>query len=76
MLNMLKSTIVAPIPGPWPYPGGKIDVRDILVIALLYISILILIKGIVVGTACAMASRKYNIGEDVLLQAVREKLWA
>ena len=74
---MLTSTIVSPIiQRPWPFPRRKIEVEDILVIALLYITMLILIKGLSMGTACAMATRKYNISEDVLLRAVKEKLWA
>ena len=47
MMNMLKSTIVSTIiQRPWPFPRRKIEIEDILVIALLYIVMLILIKGL------------------------------
>ena len=44
--------------------------------ALLYIMILILTKGVAAGTAFAMASKKYGIAEDVLRMAAKDEPWA
>ena len=44
--------------------------------ALLYIMILILTKGVATGTAFAMASKKYGIAEDVLRMAAKDQPWA
>ena len=72
MLNSLKRNIVMPHPFPWP---RKPDLNEILYLAILYITLLILTMGIERKTACAMASRKYKINEDMLLQAVRAQPW-
>ena len=42
----------------------------------LYIMFLILTKGVVAGTAFAMASKKYGIAEDVLRMAAKDQPWA
>ena len=76
MLDSLKETIIGPAPYPWPWPKKPLDSKDILIMALLYIMYLILTKGIVAGTAFAMASKKYGIAEDVLRMAAKDQPWA
>ena len=63
MFDALKETIIGPDPCPWPWPKKPLDTKDILIMALLYIMILILTKGVATGTAFAMASKKYGIAE-------------
>ena len=75
MFEMLKSTIIGPNPDPWPWPNKPLDTKDILIMALLYLMFLILTKGVATATAFSMASQKYNIGEDVLRNAAKEKEW-
>ena len=76
MFDALKETIIGPNPCPWPWPKKPLDTKDILIMALLYIMILILTKGVAAGTAFAMASKKYGIGEDVLRMAAKDQSWA
>lgn len=57
MFDALKETIIGPNPCPWPWPKKPLDTKDILIMALLYIMILILTKGVAAGTAFAMASK-------------------
>jgi hypothetical protein len=76
MFDALKETIIGPNPCPWPWPKKPLDTKDILIMALLYIMILILTKGVVAGTAFAMASKKYGIAEDVLRMAAKDQPWA
>lgn len=70
-----KSTIIGPNPGPWPFPRRDPDVKDILLLALLYLMFLIFTRGVAMPTAFAMASKKYSIGEDVLRKAAKEQAW-
>jgi len=74
MFDMLKSTIIGPNPEPWP--KTPLDTKDMLILALLYLMFLILTKGLAVGTAFAMASKKYGIAEDVLRMAAKDQPWA
>ena len=76
MFDALKETIIGPNPCPWLWPKKPLDTKDILIIALLYVMFLILTKGVVAGTAFAMASKKYGIAEDVLLMAAKDQPWA
>ena len=76
MFDALKETIIGPNPCPWPWPKKPLDTKDILIMALLYIMILILTKGVTAGTAFAMASKKYGIAEDVLRMAAKDQPWA
>ena len=55
MFDALKETIIGPNPCPWPWSKKPLDTKDILIMALLYIMFLILTKGVVEGTAFAMA---------------------
>ena len=56
MFDALKETIIGPDPYPWPkWPKRDWDIKDALIVALLYIMFLILTKGVVTGTAFAMA---------------------
>ncbi len=75
MFEILKSTIIGPNPEPWPWPRKPLDTKDILIMALLYLIFLILTKGVATATAFSMASKKYNIEEDVLRNAAKEKQW-
>ena len=76
MFDALKETIIGPNPCPWPWPKKPLDTKDMLIMALLYIMILILTKGVATGTAFAMASKKYGIAEDVLRMAAKDQPWA
>lgn len=65
------------IVGPNPRPDSPlgIDGRIVLAFALLYLSFLILTKGIPVETAMSITRKKYHISEDALRKAFKEKLW-
>lgn len=76
MFEMLKSTIIGPNPDPWPWPNKPLDTKDILIMALLYLMFLILTKGVATATAFSMASKKYNVEEDVLRNAAKDAPWA
>ena len=77
MFDVLEETIVGPNPYPWPkWPKRDWDIKDALIVALLYIMILILTKGVAAGTAFAMASKKYGIAENVLRMAAKDQPWA
>jgi len=75
MFEILKSTIIGPNPEPWPWPKKPLDTKDVLIMALLYLMFIILTKGVATATAFSMASKKYNIEEDVLRNAAKEKQW-
>ena len=72
----LLNTIVGPNPDPWPFPKHEWTTKEILIAAILYLTLLILTRGVATGTAFAMASKKYNISEDVLRNAAKEQPWA
>ena len=77
MFDYLKETIIDPNPDPWPkWPKGDWDTKDVLIAALLFLMYLILTKGVAVGAAFAMASKKYGIAEDVLRMAAQDEPWA
>ncbi len=77
MFDYLKETIIGPNPDPWPkWPKGDWDTKDVLIAALLFLMYLILTKGVAVGAAFAMASKKYGIAEDVLRMAAQDEPWA
>ena len=59
----------------YPYPP-RCDIRDALLIALLYLMLLILAKGVVKTEAYGMASRKYGISEEELRNAAKGQPWA
>lgn len=61
-------------PDLYPYPP-RCDIRDVLLIALLYLMLLILTKGVVKTEAYGMASRKYGISEEELRNAARGQPW-
>ena len=71
MSSRFISYNVMPPPEPLPLEKWK----TILVLAILYLAFLILTKGVAAGTAIAMASRKYDISEDVLRKAAKENSW-
>ena len=75
MFDGLTKSIIEPNP-PWPFPPKEWDMRDVLILAVLYLTFLILTRGIAVSTAFAMASKKYGVTEDVLRMATRNKPWA
>ena len=72
----LLNTIISPNPDPWPFPKHEWTMKEILIAAILYLMFLILTRGVAAGTAFAMASKKYNISEDVLWDAAKEQSWA
>lgn len=77
MFDYLKETIIGPNPDPWPkWPKGDWDTKDVLIAALLFLMYLILTKGVAVGAAFAMASKKYGIAEDLLRMAAQDEPWA
>lgn len=77
MFDYLKETIIGPNPDPWPkWPKGDWDTKDVLIAALVFLMYLILTKGVAVGAAFAMASKKYGIAEDVLRMAAKDEPWA
>ena len=69
-------TIIGPNPDPWPFPKHEWTMKEILIAAVLYLTFLILTRGVAAGTAFAMASKKYNISEDELRNATKEQPWA
>ena len=69
-------TIIGPNPDPWLFPKHDWTMKEILIAAVLYLTFLILTKGVATGTAFAMASKKYNISEDDLRNATKEQPWA
>jgi hypothetical protein len=50
--------------------------KKMLIAAVLYLTFLILTKGVAASTAFAKASKKYNISEDELRKAAKEQPWA
>ena len=75
MFDGLTKSIIGPNP-PWPFPPKEWDMRDVLILAVLYLTFLILTRGIAVSTAFTMASKKYGVTEDVLRMATRNRPWA
>ena len=65
-------TIIGPNPDPWPFPKHDWTMKEILIAAVLYLTFLILTRGVAAGTAFAMASKKYNISEDELRKAAKD----
>ena len=79
MFDDLLSPIIGPNPRPWPWPkwpDEDLDTKDMLIAALLFLMFLILSKGVAVGTAFAMASKKFGIAEEVLRMAAKDEPWA
>ena len=72
----LLNTIVGPNPDPWPFPKHEWTTKEILLGAILYLTFLILTRGVAAGTAFAMASKKYGIAEDALRMVAKDKPWA
>ncbi len=62
-------------PNPCPEPPLELDAKILLGLALLYLTILILTKGIAVETALSMASSKYHISKGILRKASTGKIW-
>ena len=71
MFELLRKTIIGPNPCPFP---PKWDTRDILLLAILYLLLLILTKGVAPAAAFGMASSKYGISETVLRKAAEKYL--
>lgn len=67
--------IIGPNPDPWPFPKREPDLKDILMLAVLYLVFLIFTRGVAVPTAFAMASKKYNVSEEALRKAAKEQAW-
>lgn len=60
----------------WPYPFPNNKRKIILLAALRFLADAIIIGGVPTVSAFAMASKKYNISEDVLKKAAKEQPWA
>ena len=69
-------TIIGPNPDSWPFPKHDWTMKEILIAAVLYLTFLILTRGVAASTAFAMASKKFNISEDELRNATKEQPWA
>ena len=70
------NTIIGPNPDPWPFPKHDWTTKEILIAAILYLTFLILTRGVAAGTAFAMASKKYNLSEEALRNAAKGQSWA
>ena len=75
-MTTLLYRVISPNPDPWPFPKHEWTTKEILIAAILYLTFLILTRGVAIGTAFAMTSKKYNISEDVLRNAAKEQPWA
>lgn len=67
--------IIGPNPDPWPFPKREPDMKDLLLLAVLYLVFLIFTRGVATPTAFAMASKKYNVSEEALRKAAKEQAW-
>ncbi len=67
--------IIGPNPDPWPFPKREPDLKDLLLLAVLYLVFLIFTRGVAAPTAFAMASKKYNVSEEALRKAAKEQAW-
>ena len=73
MFHRLIMSVVRP--NPCPIPPERLDTRDILVLALLYLMFLILTKGVAAGTAITLAGKRFNVSEGVLREMAKERKW-
>lgn len=50
-------TIIGPNPDSWPFPKHDWTMKEILIAAVLYLTVLILTRGVAAGTAFAMEAK-------------------